>query len=231
MLCSIRGFRYKKSIYADVMASCGTSTGVGSRGACYVKNDGHLPFVGTLNITSISFKTGAETVLRTQQLTLHMAGAAAEMSEGPDAWSCADLPEPISTEHTMSNGLAYTATAGLLPIVLKEEDGVAGSIFFAAYTCPQLEGAAPRPVTFLFNGGPGSSSVWLHLGGIGPQRVELLPDGGQPAPPYSLVESEACWLPFTDIVFIDAMGAGFSRRRCKYISYHKAIVGRLNNQI
>ena len=87
MLCSIfiyfliRGFRYKKSIYADVMASCGTSTGVGSRGACYVKNDGHLPFVGTLNITSISFKTGAETVLRTQQLTLAAGPGVSEWLE------------------------------------------------------------------------------------------------------------------------------------------------------
>jgi len=55
------------------------------------------------------------------------------------------------------------------------------------HTGPQPEGAAPRPVTFLFNGGPGSSSIWLHLGGIGPQRVALLPDGGQVSKPHPIL--------------------------------------------
>ena len=155
---------------------------------------------------------------RQRQLALHLSlsGVAADESEGPAAWACTDLPEPTSTEHTLAlpgaEPLDYTATCGLLPIVLNEEDGdPAGSIFFAAYTCPQPEGAPPRPLTFLFNGGTGSSSIWLHLGGIGPKRVLLLPDGGQPAPPFELVDSDACWLPHSDLVFIDAMGAGFSR--------------------
>ncbi len=144
-----------------------------------------------------------------------LASVAAEVSSedaGPDSWSCTDLPAPTVTEHEMADGTAYTATAGLLPIVLEETEGAKGSIFFAAYTLSQPAGDTPRPLTFLFNGGPGSSSIWLHLSGIGPKMVELLPDGGQPAPPYALVDSgDACWLPHTDLVFIDAMGAGYSR--------------------
>ena len=107
--------------------------------------------------------------------------------------------------------LQYTATAGLLPIMFDETDGAVGSIFFVAYTLERPAGAGPRPLTFAFNGGPGSCSIWLHLGGLGPKKVALLPDGGQPAPPYHLEDSQDTWLPDTDLVFIDAMGAGFSR--------------------
>jgi carboxypeptidase C (cathepsin A) len=66
---------------------------------------------------------------------------------------------------------------------------------------------------FSFNGGPGSSSVWLHLGALGPKRVKMLDDGALPPPPYQLVENEHTWLEFTDLVFIDPVGTGFSRPR------------------
>eukprot|EP01043_Picozoa_sp_COSAG02_P069675 COSAG02_NODE_12035_length_1609_cov_1.443794_1_plen_263_part_10 len=142
----------------------------------------------------------ASSVRRLQKLAEPLLASAADVSSedaaaGPDSWSCTDLPAPTVTEHEMADGTAYTATAGLLPIVLEETEGAKGSIFFAAYTLPQPKGATPRPLTFLFNGGPGSSSIWLHLSGIGPKMVELLPDGGQPAPPYALIDSgDACWL-------------------------------------
>ena len=113
--------------------------------------------------------------------------------------------------------LDYTVTCGT--IVMKEEsekDGKAesdkarASVFFVAYT---LDGAQPesRPVTFSFNGGPGSSSVWLHLGLLGPRRVELDDEGRAPVPPGRLVDNEESLLDSSDLVFIDPVGTGYSR--------------------
>jgi carboxypeptidase C (cathepsin A) len=83
-------------------------------------------------------------------------------------------------------------------------------IFFIAYT---IDGAAPRtrPLMFSFNGGPGSASVWLHLGALGPRRVKMLDDGLMPPPPYELVDNDQTWLDQTDMVFIDPVGTGYSR--------------------
>lgn len=113
--------------------------------------------------------------------------------------------------------LDYTVTCGT--IVLKEEsekegkaeaDKARARVFFVAYT---LDGAAPesRPLTFSFNGGPGSSSVWLHLGLLGPKRVELDDEGHAPAPPGRLVDNEFSLLDRSDLVFIDPVGTGYSR--------------------
>nr|HMT20508.1 peptidase S10 [Promineifilum sp.] len=127
------------------------------------------------------------------------------------------------TSHTLQIGerrLSYTATAGR--IVLKNEDEKEGekpkaAIFFVAYTLDRPEGrtegehAAARPITFSFNGGPGSSSVWLHLGLLGPRRVVLERDGAPLPPPYQLVENEFTLLDKTDLVFIDPVTTGFSR--------------------
>lgn len=124
------------------------------------------------------------------------------------------LKESLSTtRHSIAvNGqkLDYTATAGNL--LLKEEDGkVRASIFFIAYTRDGVKDLGRRPVTFTFNGGPGSSSVWLHLGAFGPKRV-LMTDKGEPLPPpYRLVENEETLLDVTDLVFIDPPSTGFSR--------------------
>ena len=81
-------------------------------------------------------------------------------------------------------GLDYTAAAGLLPITLDETEGPAGSMFFVSYTMDDGGDPSSRPLSFCFNGGPGSASCWLHLGGLAPKKVELLPDGGMPPPPY-----------------------------------------------
>jgi carboxypeptidase C (cathepsin A) len=104
-------------------------------------------------------------------------------------------------------------------LVLREESAKEGkaeadkpraSVFFVAYT---LDGAEPgvRPVTFSFNGGPGSSSVWLHLGLLGPKRVELDDEGRAPPPPGRLVDNEHSLLDRSDLVFIDPVGTGYSR--------------------
>lgn len=103
----------------------------------------------------------------------------------------------------------YTATAGT--IILKNPDGKpTGSMFYVAYT---KRGANPasRPVTFFYNGGPGSSTVWLHMGAFGPQRVVTSDHTHTPAAPYGLVNNDYSLLDVTDEVFIDAMGTGYSR--------------------
>lgn len=118
-----------------------------------------------------------------------------------------------TTQHSFRVGgetIAYTARAGTL--VLKDDEGDAkASFFFVSYT---KDGADPakRPVTFTFNGGPGSSSVWLHMGAFGPKRVVYADDDGNAAaPPYKLTDNEASILDVTDLVFIDPVTTGYSR--------------------
>lgn len=117
------------------------------------------------------------------------------------------------TKHSARIGgqeVHYTATAGSL--VLKEEDGKPrASVFYVAYTRDGAPDPSRRPVTFTFNGGPGSSSVWLHLGAFGPRRVFLEDEGTAPPPPYRLVDNESSLLDLTDLVFIDPVSTGYSR--------------------
>ncbi len=104
---------------------------------------------------------------------------------------------------------SYEAVAGTL--ALKEEDGkTSASLFYVAYTRPGAD-PATRPITFCFNGGPGSSSVWLHLGAFGPKRVKLTEAGDAPPPPATLVANADSILDRTDLVFIDPVSTGYSR--------------------
>lgn len=106
--------------------------------------------------------------------------------------------------------LKYTATTGYL--LMRDEKGVAkANIFFVAYTRDTTVPPAKRAVTFAFNGGPGSSSVWLHLGAIGPRKVLMGDDGEALPPPYQLVDNSDTWLSFTDLVFVDPVTTGYSR--------------------
>ena len=84
-------------------------------------------------------------------------------------------------------------------------------VFFVAYVAEDAGDPTARPLTFAFNGGPGSSSVWLHLGGLGPRRAQLSDAGEALPPPSKLVDNESTWLPKTDLVFIDPVGTGYSR--------------------
>ena len=119
---------------------------------------------------------------------------------------------PIVTHHQIAlNGktLNYTATTGRLP--LKRPDGkIEAGMFFVAYTLDGQD-AGKRPLTFAFNGGPGSSSVWLHMGALGPRRVVLQANGFMPAAPYRLEDNPDTPLDRTDIVMVDAMLTGYSR--------------------
>ena len=104
----------------------------------------------------------------------------------------------------------YRATAGTLNLK-GGDDGDRASIFYVSYVAEGTDDPQARPVTFCFNGGPGSSSVWLQFGAIGPQRVDL-PDGvAAPPPPYRVVDNEEGLLDRTDLVFVDPVGTGFSR--------------------
>jgi carboxypeptidase C (cathepsin A) len=95
---------------------------------------------------------------------------------------------------------------------LKSETGeTEANVFYMAYTLDGVSDRAARPLMFSFNGGPGSSSVWLHLGALGPYRVEMQPEGFMPSAPYRVVENPSTWLDKTDLVFIDPVGTGYSR--------------------
>jgi carboxypeptidase C (cathepsin A) len=126
------------------------------------------------------------------------------------------LEEPTSiARHSIRAGgkqLNYTVTTGFMPIRNAQSGETEAKIFYMAYV---LDGgttnAKTRPLMFSFNGGPGSSSVWLHLGALGPKRVKMLDDGLMPPPPYELVDNDQTWLTETDLVFIDPVGTGYSR--------------------
>src|SRR5262245_31771333 len=105
--------------------------------------------------------------------------------------------------------IKYTATAGTLPIRL-DNGQVAARMFFVAYT-KDGENVKTRPIAFLYNGGPGAATIWLHMGSFGPKRAVMGADGLQPAPPYQLVDNENSLLDVSDLVFVDAIDTGYSR--------------------
>lgn len=119
---------------------------------------------------------------------------------------------PVQTHHSLrldGRNLNYTATAGRLPI--KDAEGrIEAEMFFVAYT---LDGAEPgtRPVSFAYNGGPGSASIWLHMGALGPKKIQMQPGGFMPMAPYRFVDNPYSPLDKTDVVLIDAIGTGYSR--------------------
>ncbi len=124
------------------------------------------------------------------------------------------LEPPVETQHRITiNGeaLDYTATAGMLPLNDPQTDEAVASIFFTAYTLNGVADTAKRPLVFVFNGGPGSSSVWLHIGALGPKRVKMQDEGWMPAPPFRLEDNPHTWLDRADLVFIDPVGTGYSR--------------------
>jgi carboxypeptidase C (cathepsin A) len=129
--------------------------------------------------------------------------------------------KPVFTTNTVTiNGqrVTYVAETGMLP-VLKTDGTTRASVFYIAYTRVAEKSEIGnrkseierRPVTFCFNGGPGSSSVWLHLGALGPRRVKMNEDGTMPPPPFGLVDNDYSILDASDLVFIDPIATGFSR--------------------
>ncbi len=119
----------------------------------------------------------------------------------------------VPTKHTITiagKSLEYTATVGLMPI--RNDNGeIEGRMFFTAYHLDNGTPASKRPITFAFNGGPGSASIYLHSGVLGPKRVKLMDNGALPPPPYSMVPNDESILPESDLVMIDPIGTGYSR--------------------
>ncbi len=106
--------------------------------------------------------------------------------------------------------LSYSATVGKMPLK-DEQDKIVAQIFYTAYTLDSQADLDPRPLIFVFNGGPGSASIWLHMGALGPKRVDMGAEGFMPPPPYKLIDNAHTWLDLGDLVFIDPVGTGYSR--------------------
>ena len=120
--------------------------------------------------------------------------------------------EQSVTEHTITIGgtpLKYKATAGTL-LVRNDNDEPIAAMEYVAYTKDGVE-SAQRPLTFAYNGGPGSSSLWLHMGALGPRRIVTTDAGPTPPPPYQVVDNQESVLDVTDLVMIDPVGTGLSR--------------------
>lgn len=117
-----------------------------------------------------------------------------------------------TSEHTLplvDQSLPYTAEADWLTVYEREKP--VAVMFYVAYLL-QGEDSTQRPLTFVFNGGPGAASAYLHMGALGPRRVQFGADGTLPKPPLQVADNPESWLRFTDLVFIDPVGTGFSRQ-------------------
>ncbi|MGH8399354.1 MAG: S10 family serine carboxypeptidase-like protein, partial [Gammaproteobacteria bacterium] len=159
--------------------------------------------------------------------TISMLLASASLLLGASAWAANGGPgrvppagSPVVPKATQSvttgsvtvegKRIDYTATAGTI-ILRNRFDQPTGSMFYVAYVNRGVANESQRPVTFIYNGGPGSSSIWLHMAAFGPERVVMPDHEHTPAAPYQLVNNEYSLLDVTDEVFIDAMSTGYSR--------------------
>src|ERR1700728_4775666 len=134
-----------------------------------------------------------------------------ENTKDDKAAAKADYEPPAGAETTgtwtaAGASIEYAASAGWT--VLRKEAKPSAEIFSVSYVAG---GDGERPVTFIFNGGPGASSAFLHMGAVGPERVAFPADGTLPKSPPRLVSNDESWLAFTDLVFVDPVGTGFSR--------------------
>ena len=144
-------------------------------------------------------------------LLLVLLGASGARADGA---SNAELPARVATHHSLaleSRRIDYEAVAETLPVA-DAKGNTTASIFTVSYTA---DTGGDRPVSFVFNGGPGAASVFLHLGALGPQILQTPENGAVPTPPLQLVDNQASWLGFTDLVFVDPVGTGFSRGKGK----------------
>jgi len=122
------------------------------------------------------------------------------------------LPPDVVTEHVLElpdRTLRFKATAGSIPIT-NSKGKVLAEMGYISYTLDGMR-AGQRPVTFVLNGGPGASSAWLHIGSLGPWRIDMEKAASSPSAPVPLLPNAETWLDFTDLVFIDPVGTGFSQ--------------------
>ena len=165
-------------------------------------------FVLLLTLTLCLALTPAVMAADTEKPTMSADAAPAEPAA--DSQKTGQTENLVRTQHSINIGgktLDYTATTGKIPVTL---DGNKCEIFFTAYTKNGVEDISKRPITFAFNGGPGSSSEWLHMGVLGPRRVQVDKDGNPTELPVKLIDNEYTLLALTDMVFIDPVGTGYS---------------------
>jgi carboxypeptidase C (cathepsin A) len=136
---------------------------------------------------------------------------------GPGPALGGDVDEtPVVTHHSAivhGKTLNYTATVAQMPLKNPANGETEAHIFYMAYTLDGQSDITKRPLTFCFNGGPGSASMWVHMGGMGPRSPKLMPNGSMPPPPYKMQDNQDTWLDQTDLVFIDPVGTGYSRAK------------------
>jgi carboxypeptidase C (cathepsin A) len=159
-------------------------------------------------------------VLLALPLTLHIVSAQEEDKDKqvkPVEKSAEPAPAPKEessvTDHTIKiagQTIPYKATIGSI-LLKNEKDEPTALIYYTAYTRSDVKDPSLRPLSFLYNGGPGSSSLWLHMGSFGPKRVLTANAGITPPAPYTLEDNPNCLLDKSDLVFIDPVGTGFSR--------------------
>jgi carboxypeptidase C (cathepsin A) len=158
--------------------------------------------------------------IATVYFLLIVCGAAGvRADEKPDN----ELPARAASHHAIVVGelrLDYEAIAETLPVI-DTKGATTASIFTTSYIADVGTGNQ-RPVSFVFNGGPGAASVFLHLGALGPRIMETPENGAAPSPPVRIVDNPSTWLDFTDLVFIDPVGTGFSRGKGKEENPDKA---------
>ncbi len=152
-------------------------------------------------------------------LAFSPSGASGQEKESKPAEKPVESPavppkeESTATDHSIKIGsqtVPYKATVGSL-LLKNEKDEPTALIFFTSYIRSDVKDLSQRPISFLYNGGPGSSSLWLHMGSFGPKRVSTVNAGVTPPAPYKLEDNPNCLLDKSDLVFIDPVGTGFSR--------------------
>ena len=139
-------------------------------------------------------------------------GAADSGRTSRDSTGVPAVERVSTTKHTVTidgKTIPYTARAGTM-VIRNDEGKPKASVFYISYTRDQ-QNPSTRPITFFFNGGPGSASIWLSMGMMSPRHPEMGPNGAQPAPPYNLVDNPYSPLDVTDLVQVDAMMTGYSR--------------------
>ena len=144
------------------------------------------------------------------------ATAAATAANDKPTGSATSLPARVETHHTLNlpgQPLDYRAVAETIGLTDRKGEPAA-SVYTVSYLADAPAGTQ-RPVAFVFNGGPGAASVFLHLGALGPRILDTPASGAAPSPPVRLVDNPSTWLRFTDLVFVDPVGTGFSRGRGK----------------
>ena len=150
-------------------------------------------FKSTLLSIALLFSfTGISFAQQSSQQRPQNVPPAAQPAAQPTPAPVPDEP-PVVTKHEIrldERTIKYTVTTGMMPIKNQVSGETEARMFFMAYTLDGVSDPSKRPLMFSFNGGPGSSSVWLHLGALGPKRVKMQDDGMMPAPPYQLVTNE-----------------------------------------